>query len=185
MEKGAAAAVLSGSTAGPRLASVPALLCRKASIALRVATHDSCCCGTASNRHPEVCASQSYCHNCIHARICNGPLPNADARLLSSRAFKFLDQLSGVATYPSGARRRAGASGDRAIAIAGCDGRRGRRSSIYAQDRDGSLKSRALDGGRLSYGRVGIFSSFSSLLCFHRARARAPARVRPRKIDEQ
>ena len=47
-----------------------------------------------------------------------GPLPNADARLLSSRAFKFLDQLSGVATYPSGARRRAGASGDRAIAIA-------------------------------------------------------------------
>ena len=83
-----------------------------------------------------VFALQSYCQNCIHARICNGPLPNADARPLSTRAVQILDPLSGIATYPSGARRRAGASGDRAIAIAGRDARRGRRGAIFAEDRD-------------------------------------------------
>ena len=109
-----------------------------------------------------VFALQSYCQNCIHARICNGPLPNADARPLSTRAVQILDPLSGIATYPSGARRRAGASGDRAIAIAGRDARRGRRGAIYAGDRDFLLESRALDGGRLSCGR---FADPQIVLC--------------------
>ena len=64
-------------------------------------------------------------------------------------AFKFLDPLSGIATDPSGARRRAGVSGDRAIAIAVRDVRRGRRGAIDAENRDIWPRSRALDGGRL------------------------------------
>ena len=38
-------------------------------------------------------------------------------------AFKFLDHLRGIATYPPGARRRAGATEGRAIVIAGRDSR--------------------------------------------------------------
>ena len=92
-------------------------------------------------------------------------------------AFKFLDPLSDIATYPPGALRRAGASSGRAIAIAGRDARRGRRGAIYAEDRDGSLKSRALDGGRLSLG-VLEFSQVSALLCiFTDARPRPQALV--------
>ena len=47
-------------------------------------------------------------------------------------AFKFLDPLSGIATYPSGALRRAGMSSGSAIDIAVCDGRRGRRGTIWS-----------------------------------------------------
>ena len=94
---------------------------------------------------------------------------------------QILDPLSDIVTYPSGARRRAGARGDRAIAIAGRDARRGRWNAIYAEGRDAPLWSRALDGGRLSYdGDLQIVLSASAF-----SRARTPARVRPRKIDKQ
>ena len=46
--------------------------------------------------------------------------------------FKIKTLLSHVAMYPSGARRRAGASSGRGIAIAVRDGRRGRRGAICA-----------------------------------------------------
>ena len=65
--------------------------------------------------------------------------------------FKIKTLLSHVAMYPSGARRRAGATEGRAIVIAGRDARCGRRGAIYAEDRDAPPGSRALDGGRVSY----------------------------------
>ena len=46
--------------------------------------------------------------------------------------FKMGKTLSPLGTYPSGALRRAGASGDRAIVITVRDTRRGRRGAIYA-----------------------------------------------------
>ena len=46
--------------------------------------------------------------------------------------FKIKTLLSHVAMYPSGARRRAGATEGRAIVIAGRDARRGRRGAICA-----------------------------------------------------
>ena len=88
---------------------------------------------------------------CRFARAnCEGPASLA-GDVGPDSEFKIATLLLRVATYPSGARRRAGASGDRAIVIAGCDARGGRRVSIYAEDRDGLLGSRALDGERLSY----------------------------------
>ena len=63
---GAGAVVLLGSTAGPRLASVPALPCRKASIPLRVATRDSCCCGIRPQMYFRVFSSQSWYQVCIN-----------------------------------------------------------------------------------------------------------------------
>jgi hypothetical protein len=59
--------------------------------------------------------------------------------------------LSRVATYPSGALRRAGASGGRAIVIAVRDAPPRSPRQFYAEDRDAPLGSRALDGGRVSY----------------------------------
>ena len=70
--------------------------------------------------------------------------------------------LSRVATYPSGARRRAGATRGRAIAIAGCRRPQRPRASIYAEDRDVSLCSRPLHDGRLALG-VLEFSQVSAL----------------------
>ena len=98
--------------------------------------------------------------------------------------FKIKTLLSRVATYPSGALRRAGASSGRAIAIAVRDARRGRRGANYDEDRDVSLKSRALDGGRLSYGIL-EFSQVSALVCIFTEPEHARARFTPRKIDEQ
>ena len=92
--------------------------------------------------------------------------------------------LSRIATGPSGAQRRAGASGDRAIATAVRDERRGRRGAIYAEDSDVSLGSRALDGGRLSFGIL-EFSQVSALVCIFTEPEHARARFTPRKIDEQ
>ena len=98
----------------------------------------------------------------------------------SGPEFKIAILLQNIATDPLGAKRRAGASSGRAIAIAVRDGRRGRRGAIYAEDRDGSLGSRELDGGRLSSGRFGIFSSFSSALHFHK-----PELAHPRAYDDE
>ena len=68
--------------------------------------------------------------------------------------------------------------------IAVRDGRRGRQGAIYAEDREGSPGSCPLHDGRLSLG-VLEFSQVSALLCIFTDRARTPARVRSRKIDEQ
>ena len=58
-------------------------------------------------------------HLCVYARAqCEGPLAKVD---VGPRNSKMGTLLSRIATYPSGALRRAGASGDRAIAIAGRD----------------------------------------------------------------
>ena len=72
--------------------------------------------------------------------------------------------LSRVATYPSGSLRRAGASGDRAIAAAVRDVPPRPRGAIYAEDREGSPGSCPLHDGRLSLG-VLEFSQVSALLC--------------------
>ena len=94
--------------------------------------------------------------------------------------FKIAILLPRGATYPSGARRRAVSSGGRAIAIAVRDGRRGRRGAIYAGDRDISLGSRALDGGRLScegFRHLGILLSAFSIF--------QPELARPRAYDRE
>ena len=62
---------------------------------------------------------------CARTRMSTASLPRRE-----TTAFKFLDPLSRVATYPSGALRRAGASSGRAIVIAVRDTRRGRRGVI-------------------------------------------------------
>ena len=101
-----------------------------------------------------------------------------------------MDPLSDIAKYPSGALRRAGASSGRAFAIAARDARRGRRGSICAEDRDSSLKSRALDGGRLSFEGfcdlqivLSAFSIFQPELArpraYDRERSTSSSRVKP------
>ncbi len=76
--------------------------------------------------------------------------------------FKMGTLLSRVATYPSGALRRAEASGDRAIAIAVRDARRGRRASICAEDRDGLLGSVPLTADNP---RQGVLRDLQIVLC--------------------
>ena len=95
--------------------------------------------------------------------------------------FKIKTLLSHVAMYPSGARRRAGASSGRAIAIAVRDARRGRQGAIYAEDRNAPLRSRALDGGRLSFEgfrHLGILLSAFSIFQSSHARARTTEKDR-------
>ncbi len=69
-----------------------------------------------------------------------------------------------IATYPSGALRRAGGTGGHTIDIAASGARRGRRGAIYAEDRDGSLSSRPLHDKRLPL-VVLEFSQVSALVC--------------------
>ena len=85
--------------------------------------------------------------------------------------------LSHVAMYPSGARRRAGASSGRGIAIAVRDEPPRPRASIYAGDRDASLRNCPLDDGRLSYGFL-EFSQVSALLCIFTRTKRRGSRSR-------
>ena len=101
-------------------------------------------------------------------------------------AFKFLDHFPRIATYPSGARRRAGASGDRAIAIAVRDGRRGCRGTIWsgvAMHRSRAVLLTPDDSRAVVLADLQIvLSAFSFFQC---QSSQARARVRPRKIDEQ
>ena len=165
-----------GSTAGPRLRAFPAVGFAFLMFVLRLAKRG--CSQRATAFVQESLPPQACCQmqECSRARVRGACL--SQRRHPTESEFKMGTLLSRVVTYPSGALRRAGASSGRAIAIAGRDARRGRRGAIYAEDRDGSLKSRALDGGRLSLG-VLEFSQVSALLCiFTDARPRAYDRER-------
>ena len=64
--------------------------------------------------------------------------------------------------------------------------RRGRRGAICAEDRDASLRSRALDGGRLSFEgfrHLGILLSAFSIFQSSHARARTTEKDR-QAVDE-
>ena len=104
----------------------------------------------------------------------------------SGPEFKIAILLQPIATDPLGALRRAGASGDRAIAIAARDVPPRPRGAIYAEDRDELVRSRALDRGRLSCGAWAdlqiVLSAFSIFI--EPSGARTPTRVRPRKIND-
>ena len=98
----------------------------------------------------------------------------------SGPEFKMGTLLSRVATYPPGALRRAGATGDRTIAIAVRDARRRSKGAIYAEDRDASLCSRPLHDGRLSLG-VLEFSQVLALVCIFTE----PELARPRRAYDE
>ena len=79
------------------------------------------------------CRCQRHDVKCTFARALGSRLASLSE---GPHSFKFLDPLSSIATYPSGARRRAGATGGRAIATAVSDVPPRPRGAICAEDRN-------------------------------------------------
>ena len=154
MVLGAAAMVPFGSTAASILARFRQpercyLLC-----ALRLAKHGCFrCAPVLTGSGGELSVPTTLCEMQLCART---DVHSRKSRHVGDLSSKMGTLLSRIATYPPGALRRAGASGDRAIAIAGRDVPPRPPRRFHAEARDAPLRSRVFDDVTLSCGRFGL-----------------------------